>query len=1065
MTIIKFSAFRGNILFASTLFLIVCTLTCFSGRVIAQQRISTNLYSIPSNSVQTEKISTGNLHIVALMVDFQPDENRFTSGNGTFNPDFLNSPDIIIDPLPHNRVHFQAHLEFVKNYFEQASKTQLTISYEVLPEIVTLSGEMAEYSPTGPDDSENYKLIHLFEEAWTLADQKSLLNPASYNNTTAFILFHAGSGRDFNFLGTTLNPTPQDIPSIYLSLNGMRSILGNSAYNGVEIANGTYTIQNSGILPETESRKGALFGEEFVLQLSINGLLTATIGNHIGLPDLFNTSEGTSGIGRFGLMDPEGFFAWFGLFPPDMSAWEKIYMDWESPVTYQTPGTLSLPSASLKQPLSIAKIPISEQEYYLVENRHRDADNNGITLTIQRNDGSSVQQTFTHTDIAFRPDDTDSLFSVLEAGVITNVSNFDWALPGGLDPNTDNTFNTADDRLLNGGILIWHIDETVIRANFDANSINSNYKRKGIRLIEADGAQDIGRSTGNTFLESVVGGFAFDFWWSGNDYTVITAAGRRIVNYTNRFDLTSTPASLDNDGNPTPFALINFSDNLPTASVELIANENTLPFKRLSGWDGLKTKSSSVTFDQTYPFVVQAIASGGDTTLFIPTQTALFAGKPGLPNSDMISYPLQIATPVLLSNPNSTQKLHLAYTPASGIYHYRNYQLDNELLPGIIDDDITLNTRPGLLTRRGNTIVIQQTDISYDLESESFGSHDADVTSSELNNRYALISNEQLSIVENGESRTLPLPVYNKNGRILIAPLILKNNRKALLLVTETEIFLIDEDEEKFNLLYQNEDGFFIPSLSQLNDNSLAISFVDHTTYTLQSINENGAVLNHLYFRPKSGSRYYGTPLIADFNGDDITDILVVSMDSLYHSLHIYSSDGTLMNGFPVTIGSAPKTDEQLIEPLIFGKNIFAISHDGILSSFHFRNLKDLQFSSVYGDNNGQQFSYSHPDLLPPITFGDQLLVKSEVYNWPNPANDITHLRYRTTESGSVTTSVLSQSGYLVWDKKTVTNGLTSEEIALDVSNWGSGIYYVRISFKNQNGKTDSKIYTMVIER
>lgn len=104
------------------------------------------------------------------------------------------------------------------------------------------------------------------------------------------------------------------------------------------------------IIPRTESRRGVdIQDNEFVLPLSINGLLVASIASHLGLPDLFNTETGEPGIGRFGLMDGAGFFAYNGLLPPEPSAWEKTYLGWVTPFeadpNSNTP--IELPAASL----------------------------------------------------------------------------------------------------------------------------------------------------------------------------------------------------------------------------------------------------------------------------------------------------------------------------------------------------------------------------------------------------------------------------------------------------------------------------------------------------------------------------------------------------------------------------------------------------------------------------------------------------------------------------------------------------------------------------------------------
>src|SRR5690606_7787615 len=72
--------------------------------------------------------SQDTLKILAVMVNFQQDRDQTTFGNGKFgsiySEDYGNS---IIDPLPHDRNYFEAHLEFVKNYFNKVSYGHLNI--------------------------------------------------------------------------------------------------------------------------------------------------------------------------------------------------------------------------------------------------------------------------------------------------------------------------------------------------------------------------------------------------------------------------------------------------------------------------------------------------------------------------------------------------------------------------------------------------------------------------------------------------------------------------------------------------------------------------------------------------------------------------------------------------------------------------------------------------------------------------------------------------------------------------------------------------------------------------
>src|SRR5690554_5749981 len=105
----------------------------FLGTGMAQQITVQRSHSIAEHSGLLQTVqATGTLDVIAIMVEFQPDSNRLTSGTGIFGegglPYLENNPPVI-DPLPHDQSYFEAHLEFAKNYYENASNGQLTINY------------------------------------------------------------------------------------------------------------------------------------------------------------------------------------------------------------------------------------------------------------------------------------------------------------------------------------------------------------------------------------------------------------------------------------------------------------------------------------------------------------------------------------------------------------------------------------------------------------------------------------------------------------------------------------------------------------------------------------------------------------------------------------------------------------------------------------------------------------------------------------------------------------------------------------------------------------------------
>ncbi|HBQ61907.1 MAG TPA: hypothetical protein DD671_20470 [Balneolaceae bacterium] len=489
---------------------------------------------------------------------------------------------------------------------------------------------MEEYSPTG-ENFTNEKIGQLVQDAWT-----EVANGPNFDDTgldpenTAFIIFHAGVGRDIELTGTNLDITPFDIPSLYLTKGYLGNLLDQPNFNGFEVNDGSFRVTNSMIIPRTESRRGLDIQEdEFVFPLSINGLLIASIGSHLGLPDLFNTETGDPAIGRFGLMDGAGFFAYNGLLPPEPSAWEKIYLGWETPfeISENRSTPIELTASSLDQPNSIAKYSLSSSEYFLIENRHRDPDGNGITITIREPNGNEVQQTFTNEDEAFVFQEA-GFDSLLQAGTFVNATNFDFSEPGGLDVGEDED-DPSDDRNLNGGILIWHIDEAVIDAQLQSGLVNADPQRRGVDLEEADGAQDIGKALAGALDNSAAFGTAFDFWWDGNDYRVILETGREVSFYDNRFGPDTRPNNDSNTGAKSFFELYDFSENLPAAtfSIRAVETEGILFEPLFSTNETRNTTYFTWEHDyyDYYPLSLGIHEADTDTFLVAPTKDFTYA--------------------------------------------------------------------------------------------------------------------------------------------------------------------------------------------------------------------------------------------------------------------------------------------------------------------------------------------------------------------------------------------------------------------------------------------------------
>lgn len=1025
-------------------------------------------------------ISDGTLHIVAAMVEFQPDSNDFTSGNGTFEEEsipYLENSDITIDPLPHNRSYFEAHLEFASNYFSKMSSGALTIEYHVLEDLYQLPEEMQEYSPIGEDPSSD-PLADLAGDAWNEVAQSGNLNlDLNGEDRIAFVLFHAGVGRDIELTGTILEKTPQDIPSVYISRDAFRRLFDDPSFAGFPVDNGNLIVDNTLILPRTLSRAGEdVTGDEVLLQLSLNGMVTAQIGSHLGLPDLFNTETGESGIGRFGLMDGAGIFAYNGLFPPELSAWEKIYMGWSTPFTlnYNEDQQISLPASSLREENSIAKVDISSTEYFLVENRHREANQTGTTLTIRRQDGTTVeQQTFTNSDTSFVFQES-GFADDLEPGVVTDVSNYDFALPGGPAEVLDQT-EEDDNRILNGGILIWHIDEGIIQNQLSAlEGINDNPTRRGINLMEADGAQDIGRPTAIGFFENEVNGSAFDFWWSGNDASVITQT-ETITLYENRFGPDTTPNNNSNSGARSTFELNYFSANLPTATFqiqpvdgagdlyEVVDSQQNLPFSYSTPADD--------NYWSNYPLSTITTQSDIGSYVYIP-------GRDGISVYDIDNRSLlepysptfgNIQHPVVFPQ---GENLVLAEKPSSSGSTITADLFENNGEELLSAGEFSISANSGMIrSPEPLTVSLDGTSDRIILNNEPV----QDDFYPEPGIRSEQVSGHNFFLSNNGElTFTTPSETFSANVSITDEPytrvlpgLVEQPDggfHPFLVLDESLALFETSSDGELSRNVIHESQHFDIPALADL-DGSGEIDFVltDRGKNHVVAKNSKGAVLPNFPIQAPSNTQFTGSPIIADLNGNGDSEIIITGTTPESLNIYAFNLRGDLLDGFPLLVGGIYNTQDDIVQPSMTDKYLSAVSPAGDLRVWFFPNAGQILWGSRYGNDGSNQLSgrLQTPDGERP-DFG--VLNTEETYNWPNPAEDETYLRFQTSEAGEVQVRITTTSGRVIYNATYESRGGSPEEILIDTSGWGSGGYLAMVE-ATVDGRKERKLVKIAVAR
>lgn len=530
------------------------------------------------------------LHIIAMMIEFnngRPDTSDLTTGNGLFGINkgggtsgdqeekgFYNADTVYpYDDLPHYHDYFRSQLAFVKNYFGTVSRGRLSISYDIYPKAdqaaYTVDSTMVKYSPGGKKKKESWDEYYFrktrglmafvrdavraagsmrgpegkthasygspFDDVEKTADGKFVIVDSTGRETpAAFLIIHAGASylTDGGVDGAFGRDTPSDMIDAFVSedfFSYYRDTLSLDTLGGktgVLTQNGVGTrllVDELMMVSETSNQDGLNWG--------IHGILVNQVARQLGIPDLFSTSSGISGIGAFCIMDFAGYSAAQGFIPPWPSAWVRAFMGWDEPVVARIGASANYHIKALGTADSsgadttIVLVPINDHEYYLIENRQRDPDNAGNLFTYDTTEDDNTPY------IAPYPYNLELDSNVVQTSndgsdAILQVVNLDAGLPA-------------------SGVVVWHVDEEVLRARLEGNMVNADSLYRGVSLVEADGVTDLGILFQDVFYQA-----AFDYGGAedifphttDNDDTTFSVTG---------FTPYTRPSTRSNDGGHT----------------------------------------------------------------------------------------------------------------------------------------------------------------------------------------------------------------------------------------------------------------------------------------------------------------------------------------------------------------------------------------------------------------------------------------------------------------------------------------------------------------------------------
>ena len=462
------------------------------------------------------------LIFIGIMVQFQKEvpDNPKTSGNGHFLLDisseyinFFDSDSIkcdgfLVDRPPHNSRYFQKQLEAAGNYYNNISNGSLEYAADIIfnsnssiDGYYTLSREMEYYAKS--DNS----LADLFTESLQLAktDIENHRWEAS-SDKFIYVIFHAGLSQDFSY--PSLDPTIYDLKSAYIDEKMMGdiqpiNIFGRSINSGILLPE-TQNILYYDVVEDIFGNPDSGTSDLCDIQIGLTGIFTFLLGYELGLPEMFIPSDGTPGIGYFGLMD-HGSNNGRGVIPAPPNPWTRTIetISWSNiniidPFDRNNDTVSIAPFDSLN---NVYKIKISNDEYFLIENRSNWVLDNIDIDSLRRLNRINDQKLGHWFDVVLDPDGeliNNGLVEINEIGVITKFKNYDYGLPG-------------------SGILIWHINEPNEELYY--LGINNDKYNRHIHLEEADGALDIGFTSYAFFAsDDPTKGTEWDMWYKGNGH-------------------------------------------------------------------------------------------------------------------------------------------------------------------------------------------------------------------------------------------------------------------------------------------------------------------------------------------------------------------------------------------------------------------------------------------------------------------------------------------------------------------------------------------------------------------
>ncbi len=1038
---------------------------------------NSHLPRIPTYTVpQTTLHRDAPVRILGLRVEFVADTLSTTTGNGKFAyhrsdalyNSFNDDEEIVLDPPPHDSLFFTDQLMFLNNYFQKISNGEVSLVYDIFPagerSAYQLPKQMWQYNWNYSGAQLDTGLAQLFKDAVNSADKDTTI---IWQNYDLVIVFHAGAGKEFDLGYRT---TPHDIPSAWMVKSDFERYL--NLPRGIPVDNETHFITGGLILPETESHDG--------VQIAMCGVICMLFGHWLGLPALYDKDDGRPVVGKWSLMD-RAWGNFYGAVPGPVDAWSAAYKGWLTPMEIIEPGGYQIASrfresAELPPISKVYKISITFSEYFILENRDRDPERDSLCYGFDR---------FGDTMLVFYEDYTVKRYINYNKPLkpIVNVDNIDFDTPG-------------------SGILIWHIDETLLPLIEDGrfNSLNT---LRGLDLEEADGAQDIGQNY--PFLTPGYGtdyGIFEDAWYADNDAHISANGGRYVM-----FNNNSFPNSRSNKGALTHIRLDSLSRRLPVMGFRF--NNDALRFNLPTPFtipDELISRLTSVvgnfdlsSDDQEFAVISDTlfIYNGNGNILNTISISKFPVGETNFPpivrdfNGDGLDEIIWLTQELQRNiNQGNTQFLIAAVSQVGGDYIIKVLDRIDISNLGLLKKIHALalgtpyfNSKLLLIISLEDHSLLREYNNHLDLNNECninseviaayrFGCADSDS---------ALLITQDTDILLWSNANLNHLGQINPNGRIgvtISTPILADFDRSG----SQDLFFITTRPNFNYYLISNiaqnglNTHRIFTPSaLINKIQPLFPIDLGKNGQYEILGLNEGKVsfVSYNGYFAenaPKLNYNNINNIVVVDLNRDGNFDFLyedIIDYPLTPHGdgqtiLRGLDHTGKPLYGLPIELGKGGHF--KLIQPDTTGRlMLLAVNLDRILLyDMNYRGRKeDIWWQGQYRDNDHSNAVWELVNPFNPPS-NSPLMPSDLCYCWPNPAREATAIRYFLNEPAQITITIYDISGSVVTKINTSGQAGLPNEIIWELKDIARGGYYAVVEAKSAN-RTERKVVKIAV--